>query len=68
MAAAEHHAPVARWVTPQEFAEWKAVGEQELGFSHVESGPLVRSSFRAGHQAQSAGVWTRPLRRSDVPA
>ena len=48
-----HHAPVARWVTPQEFAEWKRVGEAELGFRHVESGPLVRSSYHAEKQART---------------
>jgi lipoic acid synthetase len=46
------HVPVARWVTPDEFAEWKRVGEQELGFKHVESGPLVRSSYHAKEQAR----------------
>jgi lipoyl synthase len=33
------HIPVARWVTPEEFRNWKRVGEQEYGFRHVESGP-----------------------------
>jgi lipoic acid synthetase len=46
------HVPVARWVTPDEFAEWKRVGEEELGFGHVESGPLVRSSYHAKEQAR----------------
>ena len=46
------HIPVARWVTPDEFAEWKRVGEEELGFAHVESGPLVRSSYHAKEQAR----------------
>jgi len=46
------HIPVARWVTPDEFAEWKRLGEQELGFKHVESGPLVRSSYHAKEQAR----------------
>lgn len=47
------HAPVARYVTPQVFAE---LGEyaQELGFASVASGPLVRSSYHADQQA--AGV------------
>ena len=49
----EHHAPVARWVNPVEFAHWKRVGEQELGFRHVESGPLVRSSYHAETQART---------------
>jgi lipoyl synthase len=46
------HIPVARWVTPEEFAQWKAVGEGEMGFAHVESGPLVRSSYHAKEQAR----------------
>ena len=46
------HIPVARWVTPDEFAMWKEVGEREFGFKHVESGPLVRSSYHAKEQAR----------------
>ena len=41
--------PVLRYVTPPEFAEYKRAG-MEMGFSHVESGPLVRSSYHA-HEA-----------------
>lgn len=43
------HLPVERFVTPEEFAELKQTG-QELGFRHVESGPLVRSSYHAHEQ------------------
>jgi len=46
------HIPVARWVSPEEFAMWKRVGEEEIGFKHVESGPLVRSSYHAKEQAR----------------
>ena len=46
------HIPVTRWVTPDEFATWKRVGEGEYGFRHVESGPLVRSSYHAKEQAR----------------
>jgi lipoic acid synthetase len=67
-----HHTPVARWVTPQEFAEWKRIGEQELGFAHVEAGPLVRSSYHAEKQARTAtagGVGEiREILEADVPA
>ncbi|MEN8375607.1 MAG: lipoyl synthase [Gemmatimonadota bacterium] len=49
----EHHAAVARWVTPAEFAEWKRIGEREMGYRHVESGPLVRSSYHAEKQART---------------
>jgi len=50
------HLALQRYVPPDEFACYAAYGH-ELGFDHVESGPLVRSSYRAGRQAQSAGVW-----------
>lgn len=67
-----HHTPVARWVTPQEFAEWKRIGERELGFTHVEAGPLVRSSYHAERQARTAtagGVGEiREIVDGDVPA
>ena len=46
------HIPVARWVSPEEFIHWKSLGEREMGFSHVESGPLVRSSYHAKEQAR----------------
>ncbi len=44
------HAPVARFYTPEEFAEFKRIA-LNLGFEHVESGPLVRSSYHAEQQA-----------------
>ena len=47
------HLPVVRFVHPDEFAEYKHLGEQ-MGFRHVESGPLVRSSYHAFEQEQSA--------------
>jgi lipoic acid synthetase len=47
------HLPVVRFVHPDEFAEYKRLGEQ-MGFRHVESGPLVRSSYHAFEQEQSA--------------
>jgi lipoic acid synthetase len=47
------HLPVDRWVRPDEFAEWKRVGE-EMGIAHVEAGPLVRSSYHAGKQLKRA--------------
>jgi lipoyl synthase len=52
----EHHAPVARWVAPSEFVEWKKIGEEELGYQHVESGALVRSSYHAETQARTVGA------------
>jgi lipoyl synthase len=68
----QHHAPVARWVTPREFAEWKRIGEVELGYRHVESGPLVRSSYHAETQARTVhagGVGEiHEILEADVPA
>jgi lipoyl synthase len=47
------HHPVVRWVKPEEFVELKQEAEQ-VGFSGVMSGPLVRSSYRAGRLFQQA--------------
>jgi lipoic acid synthetase len=47
------HLPVARFYTPEEFAELKRIG-MEMGYRHVESGPLVRSSYHAWEQAERA--------------
>ncbi len=46
------HLPIARYYTPEEFAELKAYG-LELGFQWVESGPLVRSSYHAAEQVRA---------------
>ena len=66
------HIPVVRWVSPEEFATWKQVGEDEFGFKHVESGPLVRSSYHAKEQAQevkAGGPGTiLEVLEADVPA
>jgi lipoic acid synthetase len=47
------HHPVERWVRPEEFVELQAEGE-EIGFAAVMSGPLVRSSYRAGRLYRQA--------------
>ncbi len=47
------HLPIVRYVHPDEFAEYKFLGEA-MGFKHVEAGPLVRSSYHAFDQAESA--------------
>jgi lipoyl synthase len=49
------HLPIVRYVHPDEFAEYKMLGE-EMGFAHVESGPLVRSSYHAFEQEAAARV------------
>lgn len=60
--SARHH-PVERWVKPEEFVEFAQYAEQ-LGFSGVLSGPLVRSSYRAGRLYQQAAA----ARASDAAA
>jgi lipoic acid synthetase len=49
------HLPMARYYTPDEFAFMKQEA-LSMGFRHVESGPLVRSSYHAHEQANSSGV------------
>jgi lipoic acid synthetase len=49
------HLPVARWYTPAEFDELRRLGKT-LGFRHVEAGPLVRSSYHAWEQVESAAA------------
>jgi len=55
------HHPVERWVRPEEFAELRQEAE-DRGFAGVMSGPLVRSSYRAGRLYEQAirGVRTVP--------
>ncbi|MFO0827729.1 MAG: lipoyl synthase [Phycisphaerales bacterium] len=45
-----NHLPIERWVHPEQFAAWRAIGLAK-GFKVVESGPLVRSSYHAEEQA-----------------
>ncbi|MCC4633776.1 MULTISPECIES: lipoyl synthase [Xanthomonas] len=50
-----HHHPVMRYWTPEEYKALEDYGNA-LGFSHVASGPMVRSSYHADRQAAGAGV------------
>jgi len=55
------HHPIDRWVKPEEFLRWSDRAE-EIGFKGVMSGPLVRSSYRAGRLwAQAMSRWGRPV-------
>jgi lipoic acid synthetase len=49
------HLPVARWWTPEEFDRLREVGEA-MGFAHVQSSPLTRSSYHARAAASAASV------------
>ena len=53
------HLPVERFVTPDEFRALKVKGEA-LGIPHVESGPLVRSSYAADRQFEAASAASHP--------
>ena len=52
------HLSVDRYVSDDEFEEYKAVG-LDLGFDVVESGSLVRSSYHADEQARLSGVFSQ---------
>jgi lipoic acid synthetase len=58
------HHPIERWVKPEEFVELKEEAE-EIGFAGVMSGPLVRSSYRAGRLYQQA-LEARTLTTADI--
>lgn len=51
LSPSETHLPVTKFYHPDEFAELKLIGER-IGFAHVESGPLVRSSYHAKEQVK----------------
>ena len=61
------HLPVERYYHPDEFAEMKAAA-QALGFKHVESGPLVRSSYHARDQVPGAELKAMRRRQATLDA
>lgn len=62
-----NHLPVAEWWPPGQFDEWKRVGEEELGFAHVESSPFTRSSYHAQRAASAAGAAARGAENGGRP-
>ncbi|GAB3687741.1 lipoyl synthase [Salinarchaeum chitinilyticum] len=54
------HLPVREYVHPQTFETWRQVAEEELEFLYCASGPMVRSSYRAGE------LFVEALQREDV--
>ncbi len=54
------HRPIHRYVHPDEFDEYRRFGEG-IGLAHVESGPLVRSSYHAREAADAAGARGVPI-------
>ncbi|HSK23160.1 MAG TPA: lipoyl synthase [Egicoccus sp.] len=61
------HLHLDRYVTPAQFARFREYGETELGFDHVESGPMVRSSYHAGQQAMDAKAWAPSAGQPGAP-
>lgn len=59
------HLPIDRWVHPDTFAEYATFGEA-IGIAHVESGPLVRSSYHAKQGADAADAAEVPVAASFV--
>lgn len=59
------HLPVVKHYHPDEFAEWKQIGES-MGFAHVESGPLVRSSYLADQQLAAFSRKAPPRSSGDL--
>lgn len=58
-----HHLPVERFVTPEQF-DHLTVSATAMGFTHAACGPMVRSSYHADQQAQSAGVIVNSIDKS----
>ena len=54
------HHPIDRWVKPEQFVEFNQIAE-EIGFLGVLSGPLVRSSYRAGR------LWASSMTKKGLP-
>ncbi len=54
----QQHAPIDRWVTPEEFDKWKSYA-LKIGFGACESGPLIRSSYHAEEQSKQFDVLAR---------
>ena len=59
--------PIRRYYTPEEFTTFKVEGER-MGFKHVESGPLVRSSYHAKMQSDSLAASVARLKTSIPPS
>jgi lipoic acid synthetase len=53
------HLPIEKYYHPDEFAQLRQLG-YEMGFRWVESGPLVRSSYRAAQQVAELSTMKRP--------
>ena len=60
------HLPVTEFVHPDKFEHWRVFGEKECGFRYVASGPLVRSSYRAGEFFVEAMIREERARKSDA--
>jgi lipoic acid synthetase len=55
LAPSKNHAPVARYIPPEEFEMWGDAARR-MGFASVASGPLVRSSYRAEEMVDAGPI------------
>jgi lipoic acid synthetase len=62
----QKHAPVREYVTPERFDAYQRLGN-EMGFQYVASGPLVRSSYKAGEFFAARLVRERRARNGKTP-
>ncbi len=60
------HAPIDRWVHPDELFRWLREQGEALGFGTVFSGPLVRSSYRADEQLHAAETRSAAVKRDPM--
>ena len=65
LAPSQKHAPVARYVPPEEFAMWADIA-RSMGFASVASGPLVRSSYRADQMLAAGRLSHRTKRKRSI--
>ena len=62
------HLPVKEYVTPEKFEEWRVEAEEEFGFKYCASGPLVRSSYKAGEFFLKNMVREKEMEREKLEA
>ena len=58
----KNHLSVASFITPEQFTDYQKIGEG-LGFSYVASGPLVRSSYKAGEFFIRKHLQQKPMQK-----
>lgn len=60
------HLAVEEYITPEKFEEWRVFGQETVGFMYVASGPMVRSSYRAGEFFVEAMIRKKRLEKKEM--